>query len=293
MATEVVGGAPMRVRDSSMDGSLRTAKGREPTASPLDVRDAARLGQFRPLLQPVVDMRDTTRVLAAESLLRWHHPYRGVLAPAQFLHLLEEAGLLAETDLAMVEAVTADLGSLDHHLGHRLGRLWFNMSAAEMYDDGFLELLTSTVARCGVAADRVGIDISEAALVADPAGVKRRMAAVCEHGFVVAVDQFGLSSTSIDHVKELPVDVVKLDRSLIGTVEDNDTVRSFVSVVVYLVHASGTSVLAQGVERQGQADILVDLGCDSAQGYLFGVPGPWERMPARSELTLPPDAWFG
>jgi EAL domain-containing protein (putative c-di-GMP-specific phosphodiesterase class I) len=276
-----------------MDGSLSTAKDREPIVSSLDVRDAARLGQFRPALQPVVDIRNTNSVLAAESLLRWHHPSRGVLAPAQFLDLLEGAGLLAETDLAMVEAVSADLGSLDHHLGHRLGRLWFNMSATEIFDDGFLELLASTVARCGVAAHRVGIDISEAVLVADRAGVKRRMAAVRLHGFAVAIDQFGLSSTSIDHVKELSVDMVKLDRSLVGPIEDNDTIRSFVSGVVYLVHASGSSVLALGVERQGQADILVELGCDSAQGYLFGVPGPLERMPPWSELTLPPDTWFG
>jgi EAL domain-containing protein (putative c-di-GMP-specific phosphodiesterase class I) len=262
------------------------------SGSPVDeVRVAARCGQFRPYVQPVVDMQRDHRVVGAESLLRWHHPQRGVLAAGQFLHLVEEAELLADVDLATAEHLAADMSRLDR-TGQSIERVWLNVSVSELFSDRFLETVASVVERAGLGGKRIGLEVPEVVFSIDETPVKRRLSVVRRLGVAVAIDHFG-RALQLRHLGAEPFDVVKIDRSLIQRADQDRVPRQVASAVVELGHASGAEVVAEGVERKSQVDVLQDLGVDGAQGYLFGRAVPISELLGPEEPGPPPCIWLG
>jgi EAL domain-containing protein (putative c-di-GMP-specific phosphodiesterase class I) len=256
-----------------------------------EVRAAAQGGQFRPYVQPLIDMRRGERVVAAESLLRWHHPQRGVLAAGQFLHLVEEAEILADVDLATAESLAADMSRLDK-VGRGLERLWLNVSVSELFSDRFLETLASVAERTGLGGGRMGLDVPEVVFSINEAQVKRQLAMARRLGVAVAIDHFGLG-LSLRHLWREPFDTIKVDRSLIERIDQASLPQRVVAAVVELGHSAGAVVVAEGVERPSQVGALRDLGCDCAQGYFFGRPVPIAELLGVNEPEIPACTWWG
>ena len=258
----------------------------------LEVVSAALRGQMRSYVQPVIDLCETSRVVGGESLLRWHHPSRGVLVAADFLHLLDDAKMLVDIDLAAWEQMASDLGRLDP-FGHRLARLWLNVSAAELGTARYLDQVLTAAGQAGIHGSRIGIEIPEAVVTADEGAVTERLTAFRQRGVAVAIDHFGLHPSLLHRLGGFPADSVKLDRTLTGRIDGNATTRMFVATVIDLAHAAGLTVVAEGVERTRQVALLRELGCDCAQGYLFGQAVPLDELPTLTDAEPPPCIWWG
>ena len=252
---------------------------------------AARRGQLRPYVQPIIDLTETTRTLGAECLLRWHHP-RGVLAAGQFLHLVEEAGLLTEVDLASVATLTTEIARLDQ-AGRRLERIWLNVSVSELLGGTFVEMLASAAEKAGLRGSRIGLEVQSAVLNLDEAAVKRRLAIARSLGVAGAIDHFHPDLALPHHVGGFEFDAIKLDRSLTDRIDVDSAQRLVVSAVVDRAHGSGAVVIAQGIERPDQVEALRELGCDGAQGYLLGKPVHIGDLLGLTEPCSPPCTWWG
>jgi EAL domain-containing protein (putative c-di-GMP-specific phosphodiesterase class I) len=256
-----------------------------------EIRAAARYGQLLPYVQPVLDAQETSRVVGAESLLRWVHPRRGILVAAEFMEIVERAGLLAEVDLASVARLAQDLSHLGR-AGRSVERVWLNVSLSEVLADQFLSSVAAVAEQAGLGGNRIGVQIHQAALSADRSGIERRMLLARELGVGVAVDRFGLDLGIPQHLGGLPFDAIKLDRSLvarIGMVE----ARRAISAAIGTAHTSGAAVVAEGVETESQVIVLRELGCDSVQGFLFGDAVPIGELLRTGEPSCPPSTWLG
>jgi len=257
-----------------------------------DIRAAARAGQFRPYAQPIVGLQGPApQLVAAESLLRWQHPQRGLLAAGEFLHLVEAAELLPEVDLATAGHLAAEVSVLDR-AGRRVGRLWLNITVSELFDDAFVAGVASVAERAGLGAGRIGVEVPEVVLSINEAPLRHRLEDLRERGVAVAIDHCG-SALRLLRLDVVPFDVVKLDRLLVDRVHREPLARRVVSALVELGHHEGAAVIAEGVEHQDQLQALGELGCDGAQGYLLGGPQPLTTLAGRENLALPTCTFWG
>ena len=235
-----------------------------------------------PYFQPIVDL-DSGRTLSYEALARWLHPDRGLLAPAEFLPLAEESGLAIGLGATMLRNSLAQLAKW------RLTSTAFadctlsvNVGTRQLLDPEFPDMVTEALAETGIDADSVWLEITETALLADEQSATSALRELRSLGLHLAVDDFGTGYSSLTYLRRFPVESIKIDRSFVAGLglEADDT--TIVAAVVQLGHALGLSVVAEGVESPLQLAHLRDLGCDRAQGYLFGRPRPAALIPAGS-----------
>jgi EAL domain-containing protein (putative c-di-GMP-specific phosphodiesterase class I) len=250
-----------------------------------DMRHALLAGQFLLHYQPEVDLA-SGEVVAMEALLRWQHPERGFLWPAEFLPAAEASGFIIELG-EWVVAQVVDEAMLWQRLpsARRAGgkQLWLNVSAAELAAPGFAERVTTLVAKAGLPAGTLGFEVRETALGADLAAVTGVLAALKQAGILVALDDFGTWYSALSHLDELPLDAVKLDQRFVRGVGLDLEDDAIVASVIKLAHAHGLEVVAEGVESWSEGARLCELGCDRAHGYLFS--GPQEPQRARWLLS--------
>jgi len=266
-------------------GDERQVRCSGPGASALDrVRLAITRGELRPYVQPVIDLRPGQCLLGAESLLRWQHPARGLLEAREFLHLVEEAELLAEVDLAAAQRLASDLSRLDR-AGRRVERVWQNVSVGELLSDNFLETLAAVGGQAGLGG-RIGLDVPAVVFSIDETSIRRQLALARRLGLALASDNFGREEWSA-HFGMHVFETIKMDRWLVGHVDEGVASRCVLAAVIAFGHESGATVVAEGVERHSQLEALRDLGCDGAQGYLFGRPVQVMELLGFSALELP------
>jgi EAL domain-containing protein (putative c-di-GMP-specific phosphodiesterase class I) len=204
--------------------------------------------------------------------------------------LVDQAELLAEVDLATTERLALELSRLDR-LSRRVERVWLNISAGELFVENFVETVAAMAQRSGLVG-RFGIDVPDFVFSVGETPASRRLALARRLGIAVAIDNFGREL----RLRQLDTDVfdtIKVDRSLVGRVDEGSVPRSVVAAVVELGHRSGATVVAEGVERLSQLEALRDLGCDGAQGYLFGRPVQAMELLGANEPELPPCTWWG
>ncbi|WNB85404.1 EAL domain-containing protein [Cellulomonas sp. ATA003] len=230
--------------------------------------------------QPKIDLR-TGMAVAAEALVRWQHPTDGLLLPSDFLPLAEESALIVDVErwvlrTAMCHAARwvpvpppAQGGPLDRPLP----LVNINLSGRHLTHPALLDHLDEALEASGLDPSRVELEITETVLVTDLDAAARILRAVRDRGFGVALDDFGTGYSSLTWLQRLPVDTVKLDRSFIADLlSPEGYAPDILGSVTALAHALGKQVVAEGVERPEQHDYLVGLGCDLAQGYLYGRP---------------------
>jgi diguanylate cyclase (GGDEF)-like protein len=224
-------------------------------------------GELAVHYQPIVNMVDQT-LRGYEALARWYHPERGLISPAEFIPLAEETGQIHAIGLwVMGEAIRTLAGFANLAL-----RMSINVSAHQLVRGTLADDLGEILARHGVAPARVVLEVTESALMSDEA--VRELERVRRLGCGVAIDDFGTGYSSLAHLRRLPVDVIKIDRSFIAPLGADETSRRFMEALVNLAHTIGLMVVAEGVETVKQWHLLTAMDCDIAQGYLFGRPGP-------------------
>jgi EAL domain-containing protein (putative c-di-GMP-specific phosphodiesterase class I) len=234
-------------------------------------------------LQPEIDLA-SGGVVGMEALLRWRHPERGVLLPADFLPVAAAAGLMPLIGWWVIEACAREAASwrsLPPSATQR--QLWVNVAGLQLAEPGFTDRVADLVKQHGLDHGALGIEVTEETLAQDVDSVARTLDELRDAGVALAVDDFGSWYSSLATIGDLPVDAVKLDQSFVrgvGTDLDDDTI---VASVIRLAHARGLYVVAEGVESWSESARLVDLGCDRAFGYLFSPPQTPER--ARQMLT--------
>ena len=225
---------------------------------------------FTVFYQPIVSLQ-TGSVVGAEALVRWQHAERGIVMPGEFIALAESTGLIvAIGDQVMTEACNA--GAL-WPAGHAPGtKLSVNLSVRQLAEPNVQGWIANVVAQSGLPPDQVCLELTESLLLEDldvALGVLSSLRAVGVH---LAIDDFGTGYSSMSYLKRLPVDVLKIDRSLVAGLGESAADEAIVNAVITIGHSLGMTVVAEGIERQEQWDQLAELGCDQAQGYLIGRP---------------------
>jgi diguanylate cyclase (GGDEF)-like protein len=220
--------------------------------------------------QPIVDLQ-SRKTLGAEALLRWHNPQRGLMATPEFVALAEETGLIMHLGLWVVEQAIGSLAVWDQRTKEPLS-VSINLSARQLTSDHLVEDIVGCFERAGADPARVTFEVTESSLVdlgGEAVGNLTRLRGL---GSKIALDDFGTGWSSLSYLQRLPVDCLKLDRSFVARLDEGGKERAVVGSMVSLAHALDLMVVAEGVERTAELDVLVDLGCDAAQGFLLQTP---------------------
>jgi diguanylate cyclase (GGDEF)-like protein len=241
-----------------------------------DLRHGLRRGEVTVHFQPSVDMVDE-RIVGVEALVRWTSPTRGVVPPDRFVPLAESAGLIHELgEFVLRESVARTARWVADDVLPPDFVTWVNLSAVQLADDRVAELVPRVLADAGLDPHRLGLEVTETAIVeaASTPQARARLQALHDQGIGIALDDFGTGFSSLEHLRRFPIDVIKIDRSFIEGVEHDPKDSAIAANLVSLAHALGLDVVAEGIETPGQLQLLRELGCDLAQGYLLGRPAP-------------------
>jgi diguanylate cyclase (GGDEF)-like protein/PAS domain S-box-containing protein len=236
-----------------------------------DLRRGLEQGDVRPWFQPEVDVV-TGRPVGAEALVRWHHPQRGVLRPAAFLAVAEDAGLTSQLTAAVLDPACTAAAEWRQRTGD--GSLWIsvNLTEADLLDERFADRVRHELARHDLPGDALCLEVTESSLIADPVAAARTLAALQASGVAIAIDDFGTGYSSLSYLKRFQPDYLKIDRSLVEGVATDPSDRALVRAAIDVAKALDIITIAEGVERPEQRCVLAELGCDLAQGYLLGRP---------------------
>ena len=244
-----------------------------------DLHHAVALNQFELYYQPKVDTQ-TGEVRSAEALIRWIHPTRGIVSPAEFVPLAEECGLIGEIGGWVIREACRQtrVWQID---GVPSLRVSVNLSASQFRDSGLLDLIRSALDDAGLEPRYLEVELTESAVMSDP----EKSIDILEHlsamGVLVSVDDFGTGYSSMSYLRRFPIDKLKIDRVFIDEIVSRPEDASIVRAIVSLAHSLRLKVVAEGVETPAQLDFLKTAGCDEYQGYHFSRPLPaadFERL---------------
>jgi diguanylate cyclase (GGDEF)-like protein len=233
------------------------------------MRSALEHDEFFLLYQPTLDLGGM-RPTGVEALIRWRSRERGLVQPGDFIPLLEETGLIVEVG-RWVLAEACRQGASWHERGLELG-VAVNVSARQLETDEFVADVRAALADSGFPAEALTLEITETALMRNPEQTARRLRAIKDLGARVAIDDFGTGYSSFAHLKQFPVDALKIDRSFISQMSENPEGETLLRTLVQLGKALSIETLAEGIERESQLSLLREASCDSGQGYLFARP---------------------
>jgi diguanylate cyclase (GGDEF)-like protein len=230
-----------------------------------ELRDAVARGQFRLLWQSQVSTQ-SGRIVGREALLRWEHPLRGPLPPADFIPLAEESGLMPRLgEWVLIEACR----QAARWPGRE--RVSVNLSVMQLVPD-LQRAVADALADAGLPPDRLELEITEASVNRDPERTARLLERLRAIGVSIAMDDYGRDSMSLTALRELPLDSLKLDHTLMRGLEEGPQALATIRALIALGKSLGLTVVAEGVERREQLELLRREGCDEAQGFLFGPP---------------------
>ncbi len=235
------------------------------------LRRALDAGEFALHYQPIVDLRDGS-VHAVEALLRWQHPQSGLLLPGSFLGVAEDCGLIVALGAWVLTQACGQLRAWESEVPSADLNLAVNLSGRQLAHPRLVDQLVDIIESSGVDPTHVELEITERALMDDPVHARLMLDRLCKAGVHLSVDDFGSGDSSLSHLKYLPVDGLKVNRSFVEGVDTDPNDSAIVSAVVHLAHALGLEATAEGVETESQREALVALGCDRAQGFHLGFP---------------------
>jgi EAL domain-containing protein (putative c-di-GMP-specific phosphodiesterase class I) len=240
----------------------------------LALRQAISRGQLWVAYQPIVDTL-TGRTVGAEALLRWAHPVRGSISPAEFIPVAEETGLIVEVGTWVLRESLRQLAEWrSQGLLPADFRLSVNASARQISDRGFHELVRSVLEEFGLAAGQLIIEITESVMMDSPETIVDRLLALRAMGVSLSVDDFGTGYSSLSYLSHFPVTGVKIDRSFVADLGQDERAGAIVRAVVAMAKALGLSLVAEGIETDEQRTELCRLGVDHGQGWLWSPALP-------------------
>lgn len=236
----------------------------------MEVRRALAHREFVLFFQPIVDLADR-RIVGAEALLRWQHPQRGLLEPAAFIKDVERIGSIANwvlEDAATTAAQwLATFGLDEFHIS-------VNVSAQNLAQPDFVAQVRTALKAAGLDPRHLCVEVTESAMIGDIEIIAARLEVLRSIGATIAVDDFGTGHATLSYLQQLPIDVIKIDRSFIDDLGTEGRGDAIVASLLQLAHRVDAICIAEGVETEAQRDTLIDHGCTLAQGYLFARPVP-------------------
>ena len=224
--------------------------------------------QFCLYYQPIISIQ-TGRPCKVEALLRWEHPQRGTVSPAVFLKNLEDPGILAAIGQFVIDRVITDVQEFRAQ-GLDLGHVAINVSNADFRSDDFVDTFLRRCQEMNIPPESFCIEVTEGVFLGrDFEYVVRRIARLHDAGIEIALDDFGTGFASLTHLREMPIDRIKIDRSFVANLPDNAEDVAIVRGIVQIAHSLGKAITAEGVETEAQAELLTSFGCEHLQGWLF------------------------
>jgi len=237
-----------------------------------DMRRALGNGEFVLHYQPL--MRVDGTMAGAEALVRWSHPQRGLVSPADFIPVAEESNLILPLGRWVMREACQRLAAWAGDARTAGMEMAVNVSASQFHRPDFVEHVLETLTQTGARADRLRLELTESLLLKDVGGTVAKMQRLRAAGISFALDDFGTGYSSLSYLHRLPLDQLKIDRSFIWGAAKEDSGAAIVRIIVSLGKALNMSVLAEGVETQAQLDFVIAEGCQYYQGYLFSKPLP-------------------
>jgi predicted signal transduction protein with EAL and GGDEF domain len=231
-----------------------------------DLWTAVRDDQIQASFQPLVQLSDGS-VQGYEILARWRHAERGDVAPDQFIPMAEASGAIEPLTMSLLRKACMAASGWGEPC-----KLSLNISPTQLGDPELATNLLNVLKDCGFPPDRLEIELTEGALVADVDAAREILVALKARGVAIALDNFGTGHASLRQLRELPFDKLKIDRSFVSRMLEDAASNGQVRAIVSLAKNMGLAVVAEGVETPGQAAALADMGCDMGQGHHFGRP---------------------
>jgi diguanylate cyclase (GGDEF)-like protein len=252
-----------RFFEGEMDRRLQSRRALE-----LDLRKAITNGEFELYYQPILYLQ-TGKVTGFEALLRWNHPERGIIAPADFIPLAEETGLILPLGEWVLRTACAQAARWPQHVGVAV-----NLSAAQFKGRNLVQLALSALASSGLAAGRLDLEITESVLLQGEASTLAILHQLRESGVQISMDDFGTGYSSLAYLRNFPFDKIKIDRSFVRDMLVRKDCQAIIRAVVGLARSLGITTIIEGIETKEQLDTARAEGCDEGQGYLFSKPMP-------------------
>jgi len=246
------------------------------TAIESDLRGALERGELLFYLQPILDL-ETRRPIAMETLMRWRHPKRGLVNPAEFIPVMEDSGMIVPASCWILEQACQYLGVIRKETQQQLC-VSVNFSAHCFYDTGIADFVEQTLSDNGTQPHELILEITESTLFRDPQRVRPVLKSLKAMGVRIALDDFGTGQSSLSHLRNFPIDIVKIDRGFIRDIPEDKNDSALVSAIIAMAHNLNKCVVAEGVEEVAQLAFLRERGCDRVQGYFFSPPLPGEEM---------------
>jgi EAL domain-containing protein (putative c-di-GMP-specific phosphodiesterase class I) len=238
------------------------------------LRKAIEGNQF--LLHYQAQVLDGDRVVGAEALVRWQHPQRGIVPPADFIHLAEETGMILALGNWVLETACTQLAlwAMQPHMSHLT--IAVNVSAQQFREPDFVAKVLNVIRRTGANPNRLKLELTESVLVDNVQDIIEKMHALKARGVVFSLDDFGIGYSSLSYLKRLPLDQLKIDQSFVRDVLVDPNDAAIARTIVALAQSLGLGVIAEGVETEEQRDFLAGAGCHAYQGFYFCRPLPIE-----------------
>ena len=241
-----------------------------------DLRDALQGDQFHVLYQPVVSTA-TAEIVGFEALIRWDHPKRGLVSPAEFIPIAEDCGLIEPIGEWVLRTACAEAASWPG-----TARVAVNVSPIQFANPALPALVTNVLAQSGLAPSRLELEITESVFVEDSDTAEARFKSLKAIGVRLALDDFGTGYSSLGYLKKAPFDKIKIDQSFVrGAAVPGNRNAAIIKAIVMLADTLGMETTAEGLEVQDEIDLIRELGCSHIQGYVYGKPMPGRDAAAR------------
>ncbi|MHC1760052.1 MAG: EAL domain-containing protein [Negativicutes bacterium] len=234
------------------------------------LREAVQRNEMYLVFQPLVDTY-SQEIVGFESLLRWHHEKLGPIPPARFIPLAEESGVIQAIGVWVIRAACAFAHRLCD-IGKENVRVNVNVSPRQLAAEDFVSVLMRVVSDAGIQYGQLELEITETSLISSMEKCAYKLSQLRSAGFSLALDDFGSGYSSLNYLKNLPVETVKLDKVFIDEIAVGVTQRRFVQSIVHMAHGQNLRVAAEGVETPEQLQVLRECQCDCVQGYIFSEP---------------------
>jgi diguanylate cyclase (GGDEF)-like protein len=268
-AAKAAGRHTYRFFEPDMNARLQARRNLE-----LDLRNALLHGEFELYYQPTVNAV-TRQVTGFEALIRWNHPERGLVLPADFVPLCEEIGLINPVGDWVLRQACAEAAGWPEHF-----RVAVNLSAMQLKNDGLVHSVAQALAASGLHPSRLELEITESVLLQENEATLVTLHQIRSLGVRIAMDDFGTGYSSLSYLRSFPFHKIKIDRSFVRELGTRADCTAIVRALAGLAASLGMTTTAEGVETEEQLEHLRSQGCDEVQGYLFGRPHPASELAA-------------
>lgn len=242
-----------------------------------DLRAALRESQLFVEYQPQVRLKDGC-VVGVEALVRWRHPEHGIIPPGEFIAVAEDCGLIVKIGQTVLRESCRQLAAWTKLMPGRSLAMTVNVSPREITEPDFIAGLREAIADTGIDPTSLCLEVTESVMMTATPEVVRLLEEVRQLGVFIAIDDFGTEHSSLSRLRDMPAEVLKIDRSFIDGLSSEPGDTAIVSSILSLAYAMGKHTIAEGVETREQAAMLLRMGCEVAQGYFFSRPVAAERI---------------